>query len=201
MGAKRPKPGFWKHPTQPLDREYLPVQIKPPIVPIIKPIEDVFPEDFQDTVVKDKYVSKTIGVTARDAVKGLLYATRVLRPPQFTYKVSDQPMRTKLPVTRKSITHKFDLEGHECYITVGLYEDGQPGELFIKMAKMGSTVSGFADTMGILFSLALQHGVPLKVITDKLRYTLFEPNESGKATSVPDYICKWMDEQFGEKEL
>ena len=110
-------------------------------------------------------------------------------------------MRTKLPETRKSITHKFDLEGHECYITVGLYEDGQPGELFIKMAKMGSTVSGFADTMGILFSLALQHGVPLKVITDKLRYTLFEPNESGKATSVPDYICKWMDEQFGEKEL
>lgn len=110
-----------------------------------------------------------------------------------------EPMRTKLPTTRKSVTHKFDLSGHDCYITVGLYEDGSPGELFIKMSKMGSTVSGFADTMGILFSLALQHGVPLKAITGKLRHTLFEPNESGKATSVPDYICKWMDEQFEKK--
>jgi ribonucleoside-diphosphate reductase alpha chain len=74
------------------------------------------------------------------------------------------PHRERLPDTRHSVTHAFSIQGHEGYITVGLYEDGRPGELFIKMAKEGSTMSGFVDTVGILTSLALQYGVPVEAL-------------------------------------
>ena len=108
--------------------------------------------------------------------------------------------RERLPDTRKSITHKFTILNHEGYITVGKYEDGRPGELFIKMSKVGSTTSGLMDTIGILTSLCLQHGVPIEVLASKMENMRFEPIEEGKATSVVDYIFRWIRDQFKKKK-
>ncbi|GBD14850.1 Vitamin B12-dependent ribonucleoside-diphosphate reductase [bacterium HR25] len=113
-----------------------------------------------------------------------------------------RPYRERLPDERRSITHKFQVGGQEGYITVGLYEDGRPGEIFIKMAKEGSTVSGLMDTVALLTSVALQYGVPLEDLTRKLRNTRFEPygptnNPSIPwATSVIDYIFRWLELRF-----
>lgn len=114
------------------------------------------------------------------------------------------PRRQRLPDTRRSITHKFNVREHEGYITVGLYPDGRPGELFIKMAKQGSTISGLADTIGVLTSLALQYGVPPQTLADKFAYMRFEPSgqtshpELRHAHSVVDYIFRWLRLTFGE---
>src|SRR5205807_680916 len=85
-------------------------------------------------------------------------------------------IRHRLPSERLSVTHKFEIAGHEGYITVGLYKDGTPGEIFIRMAKEGSTVSGLMDSFATAVSLALQHGVPLKLFCDKFSHTRFEPS-------------------------
>jgi ribonucleoside-diphosphate reductase alpha chain len=111
-------------------------------------------------------------------------------------------VRHRLPGERASITHKFSLSGHEGYITVGLYPTGQPGEIFIKMAKEGSTVSGMMDSFATSISIALQHGVPLKVLCHKFAHTRFEPSgwtgnpQIGLATSLMDYIFRWLDLRF-----
>ena len=113
-------------------------------------------------------------------------------------------IRERLPVTRKSITHKFNVNGHKGYITVGMYEDGRPGELFIVIAKEGSTVGGLCDAIGILTSLALQSGTPLELLVRKFRGTCFEPcggtinPEQSHATSIIDYIFTWMGLRFSE---
>ena len=113
-----------------------------------------------------------------------------------------RPYRERLPDERRSITHKFQVGGQEGYITVGLYEDGRPGEIFIKMAKEGSTVSGLMDTVALLTSVALQYGVPLEDLTRKLRNTRFEPYGPTNnpnipwATSVIDYIFRWLELRF-----
>jgi ribonucleoside-diphosphate reductase alpha chain len=110
--------------------------------------------------------------------------------------------RRKLPDERAAITHKFDIAGHEGYITVGLYEDGQPGELFIVMAKEGSTISGFADAFAQAISYALQYGVPLQDLVDKFSHVRFEPSGMTKnpdvrfAKSIVDYIFRWMATKF-----
>ena len=124
--------------------------------------------------------------------------------------------KRKLPDERQSITHKFNINGHEGYITVGLYEDGQPGELFIKMSKQGSTISGIMDSFALAVSMALQYGVPLKELVGKFIHTRFEPsgitdNKDIKfARSVMDYIFTWMalkylnsedQEEFGVKSF
>ena len=88
----------------------------------------------------------------------------------------DQPVRHRMPDTRMSLTHKFEIAGHEGYITVGLFEDGQPGELFIQMAKEGSTIGGLMDTVATLTSIALQYGVPLESLVKKFAYQRFEPS-------------------------
>jgi ribonucleoside-diphosphate reductase alpha chain len=112
------------------------------------------------------------------------------------------PLRHKLPDERQSITHKFDIAGHEGYITVGLYEDGQPGELFLTMAKEGSTISGFADAFAQAISYALQYGVPLQDLVDKFSHVRFEPAGMTKnpeirfAKSIVDYIFRWMAVKF-----
>jgi ribonucleoside-diphosphate reductase alpha chain len=119
-----------------------------------------------------------------------------------------RPFRRRLPDTRHSLTHKFSVSGHEGYLTVGLYEDGQPGELFITMAKEGSTVGGLMDVVGTCVSLSLQYGVPLVALVDKFRHARFEPAgmTSNKdipfAKSVIDYIFCWLGCQFipGYKE-
>jgi ribonucleoside-diphosphate reductase alpha chain len=111
-------------------------------------------------------------------------------------------VRHRLPDERASITHKFSIAGHEGYITVGLYPTGQPGEIFIKMAKEGSTVSGLMDAFATSISLALQHGVPLKVLCEKFAHTRFEPSgwtgneQIGYAKSLMDYIFRWLNLRF-----
>ena len=112
------------------------------------------------------------------------------------------PRRHKLPDERQSITHKFDIGGHEGYITVGLYEDGQPGELFLTMAKEGSTISGFADAFAQAISYALQYGVPLQDLVDKFSHVRFEPAGMTRnpdirfAKSIVDYIFRWLAAKF-----
>ena len=111
-------------------------------------------------------------------------------------------LRHKLPVERNSITHKFSIGGHEGYVTVGMYDDGSPGEIFIKMAKEGSTLSGFMDGLALSVSIGLQYGVPLKVLVDKLINTRFEPSGyTGNpaipyAKSVLDYLARWLGGRF-----
>jgi ribonucleoside-diphosphate reductase alpha chain len=112
------------------------------------------------------------------------------------------PLRRKLRDERDAVTHKFSVGGHEGYLTVGLYENGQPGEIFITMAKEGSTVSGLMDSFATAVSLALQYGVPLKVLCDKFSHTRFEPSgwtnhhEIRYAKSVMDYIFRWLAWKF-----
>ena len=111
-------------------------------------------------------------------------------------------VREKMPVERASVTHKFSVGGHEGYITVGMYEDGRPGEVFIKMSKEGSTLSGVMDGLALTISLGLQYGVPLKVFVDKLVNTRFEPSGITPnpnirfVSSVLDYIARWMGGRF-----
>ncbi|MCX8072549.1 MAG: vitamin B12-dependent ribonucleotide reductase [Candidatus Binatia bacterium] len=113
-----------------------------------------------------------------------------------------QPVRRRLPNDCQSIRHKFDIAGHEGYIHVGLYEDGKPGEIFIKIAKEGSTVSGLMDTIGILTSMALQYGVPLEVLVDKFSHVRFEPSGFTKNPDIPfaksliDYIFRFLGSRF-----
>jgi len=117
-------------------------------------------------------------------------------------RVVERPTRRKLGDERKSITHKFDIAGHEGYITVGLYEDGTPGEIFLTMAKEGSTISGFADAFAQAVSYALQYGVPLPVLVDKFSHARFEPSGMTKnpevrfAKSIVDYIFRWLATKF-----
>ena len=116
------------------------------------------------------------------------------------------PGRRKLPDERRSITHKFSINGHEGYITVGVYDDGQPGEIFLVMAKEGSTISGLMDAFATMVSLSLQYGVPLKALVDKFSHTRFEPSGFTKnpeipiAKSITDYIFRWLASKFLSQE-
>ena len=120
---------------------------------------------------------------------------------QLREKVN-KPVRMRMPDTRVSITHKFDIAGHEGYITVGLYENHQPGELFIQMAKEGSTIGGLMDTVATLTSISLQYGVPLESLVKKFAHQRFEPSGFTKnpdirnASSITDYVFRWLGCQF-----
>ncbi len=128
----------------------------------------------------------------------------LLRQVAATLKPTGAPvaMRRKLPEERSSKTHKFSVAGHDGYITVGMYEDGTPGEIFIRMAKEGSTVAGLMDCFATAISLALQHGVPLRLLCDKFAHTRFDPagftgNETiPRASSIMDYIFRWLQAKF-----
>ena len=123
-------------------------------------------------------------------------------PPPAVEVVIQKPMRRRLPDTRRSLTHKFNVAGHEGYLTVGLYEDGKPGELFITMAKEGSTIGGLMDSLGTATSVSLQYGVPIESLVNKFTHQRFEPagmttNEDIPfAKSLVDYIFRWMGMQF-----
>src|SRR6185436_12875828 len=112
------------------------------------------------------------------------------------------PHRRRLPAERTAVTHKFDIAGHEGYITVGLYPDGQPGEIFLKMAKEGSTVSGLMDSFATTVSVALQYGVPLRDLVNKFAHVRFEPSgftgnqEIPIAKSIVDYSFRWLGSRF-----
>jgi ribonucleoside-diphosphate reductase alpha chain len=113
-----------------------------------------------------------------------------------------KPTRRRLPAERTAVCHKFDIAGHEGYIHVGFYEDGTPGELFIKMAKEGSTVSGLMDSIGVLTSMALQYGVPLEVLVSKFSHVRFEPSGFTKNPDIPmaksliDYVFRYLGSRF-----
>jgi ribonucleoside-diphosphate reductase alpha chain len=115
---------------------------------------------------------------------------------------SKPTLRARMPATRSSITHKFAIAGHEGYMTVGLYEDGRPGELFITMAKEGSTVGGIMNAFGTAISLCLQYGVPLRALVGKFSHSRFEPSgytdnpDIPIAKSLVDYIFRWLEFTF-----
>jgi ribonucleoside-diphosphate reductase alpha chain len=123
-----------------------------------------------------------------------------------TVAAAPQLRRRKLPDTRQSLTHKFSVAGFEGYITVGLYEDGKPGEIFITLGKAGSTLAGFADAFATAISFALQHGVELRFLVDKFSHARFEPSgftgnpQIPIAKSIVDYVFRWMALQFLPKE-
>jgi ribonucleoside-diphosphate reductase alpha chain len=140
-------------------------------------------------VADTRNAAATAGVEVREVVREVV-------------KVVETPKRRKLPDERHSLTHKFDIAGHEGYITVGLFEDGTPGEIFLVMAKEGSTISGFADAFAQAVSYALQYGVPLQALVDKFSHARFEPSGMTKnpevrfAKSIVDYIFRWMASKF-----
>jgi ribonucleoside-diphosphate reductase alpha chain len=110
--------------------------------------------------------------------------------------------RHRLQDERSAINHHFSIAGHEGYLTVGLYPNGQAGEIFVRMAKAGSTIAGLMECFGTVVSVGLQHGMPLKVLCDKLSHTRFEPSgwtgneEMGYAKSIMDYLFRWMELRF-----
>jgi len=144
----------------------------------------------------------------KDTAQQTQPAAAPAKPAEATLAVAEQQelfaraRRRKLPSERSSITHKFSIGGHEGYITVGMYETGEPGEIFIKMAKEGSTLSGFMDGFALSVSIGLQYGVPLKALVDKFINTRFEPaGYTGHpaipyAKSVLDYIARWLGGRF-----
>jgi ribonucleoside-diphosphate reductase alpha chain len=149
-------------------------------------------------------IAKAAGMPVLPSSATLEAAAQAKDPAQDPQDLTGPPraVRHRLPEERASITHKFSIAGHEGYITVGLYPTGQPGEIFIKMAKEGSTVSGLMDAFATSISLALQHGVPLKVLCEKFAHTRFEPSgwtgneQIGYAKSLMDYIFRWLNLRF-----
>ncbi len=119
-------------------------------------------------------------------------------------KQIDQPLRRRLPETRSAVTHKFDIAGHEGYLTIGLFEDGAPGEVFITMAKEGSTIGGLMDSVAALTSVSLQYGVPLDALVRKFSHQRFEPSgftknplpQLRRVSSIMDYVFRWMGIKF-----
>ncbi len=138
----------------------------------------------------------------RDGSKGAQPLTLKKEEKKAKKQVVGAPLRERLPDTRQSITHKFNVAGHEGYLTVGLYPDGRPGELFITMAKEGSTIGGLMDCFGTAVSMSLQYGVPLEVYVNKFSHTRFEPMGHTKnkdirlANSLVDYIFRWLGITF-----
>ncbi len=162
-----------------------------------------------DVKTLESKLSEKIEITAKSVVDATQAFTAALaaittNPGANVQDLNAPPraVRHRLPEERASLTHKFGIAGHEGYITVGLYPNGQPGEIFIKMAKEGSTVSGLMDSFATATSLALQHGVPLKVLCEKFAHSRFEPsgwtgNEHiGYAKSIMDYIFRWIQLRF-----
>ena len=166
---------------------------------------DATVEDIQQTYVESWKLGLKCLAIYRDGCKrsqplstSLDKEKKAAVPAEVEYRA----MRRKLPDERKAVTHKFDIGGHEGYLTVGLYEDGTPGELFVTMAKEGSTISGLMDAFATQTSYALQFGVPLKFMIDKFSHMRFEPSGFTKnkeipiAKSIVDYIFRWMASHF-----
>ncbi len=164
---------------------------------------DVTLDDDEDELELDQArneVALEVVVAAEAAadVRPVDYVERVVE------RIIERPMRRRLPDTRRSITHHFNVAGHEGYLTVGMYDDGQPGELFITMSKEGSTIGGLMDSLGTAISVALQYGVPTKSLVTKFAHQRFEPqgmttnSEIPFAKSLVDYIFRWMGMEFIE---
>ncbi len=126
--------------------------------------------------------------------------------PNIEDLLEDRPIRKRLADTRPSLTHKFSVGGHEGYITVGLYEDGSPGEVFLRMSKEGTVVSGLMDSIAVLTSIALQYGVPLESLVNKFSHVQFEPSGFTSNSDIPiaksiiDYVFRWLGKRFLSQE-
>jgi len=165
--------------------------------------KDSTPEDVADAYMEGWRLGLKALAIYRDGSKEVQpLSTQTKSDKTAAEKVVAAPRRERLPDTRKSITHKFSISGHEGYITVGLYPDGRPGELFITMAKEGSTIGGLMDCFGTAVSMSLQYGVPLEVYVNKFSHTRFEPQGFTKnpdikiAKSLVDYIFRWLGITF-----
>ncbi|MDQ3213208.1 MAG: vitamin B12-dependent ribonucleotide reductase, partial [Acidobacteriota bacterium] len=167
------------------------------------------PKEASVEEIQQAYIdSWRIGAKAVSIYRDGSKRTQPLNTARDKEKVAEVPAATplkarrKLPDERHALTHKFDIAGHEGYITVGLFEDGTPGEIFLVMAKEGSTISGFADAFAQAISYALQYGVPLQDLVDKFSHVRFEPSGMTKnpdvrfAKSIVDYIFRWMAAKF-----
>jgi len=152
--------------------------------------------------VTEQAATAQLQVAALEAQLKALTAQSLANADAHDSTAPPRAVRHRLPAERASVTHKFGLGGHEGYITVGLYPNGQPGEIFIRMAKEGSTVSGLMDSFATAVSLSLQHGVPLKVLCEKFAHTRFEPSgwtgneQIGYAKSIMDYLFRWIELRF-----
>jgi ribonucleoside-diphosphate reductase alpha chain len=161
---------------------------------------------YRDNSKKVQPMSSGSGKTAEKKAAAALLASNgagaAKEVATVTEKVVYRPVRRKLPDERQAITHKFSIGGHEGYITVGMFDDGTPGEIFVTMAKEGSTISGLMDSFSTSISYCLQYGVPLKFLVDKFGHVRFEPSGwTGNpaipyAKSIPDYIFRWLANKF-----
>ena len=180
---------------------------------------DATVEDFQDAYMESWKLGLKAVAVYRDGCKRTQPLSTSKTDPGMTKAggstaIAEVPVkngppaavRRKLPDERQSLTHKFSIAGHEGYIHVGLYETGEPGEIFVKMAKEGSTISGLMDSFATAISLALQHGVPLRLLVDKFSRTRFEPYgftenpEIPRASSIMDYLFRWLGAKFVKRE-
>ncbi len=176
---------------------------------------DATPEDIQEAYVEGWRLGlKAIAVyrdgckrsqplsTSKEEAKGALEAPAPAAAVAALPAAEGRPARRKLPDERHAITHKFQIAGHEGYITVGMYEDGKPGEIFLVMAKEGSTISGLMDAFATSISMAMQYGVPLEALVEKFSHVRFEPSGFTKnpeipyAKSITDYIFRWLASKF-----
>jgi len=171
---------------------------------------DAKPEDIENIYIEAWKLGLKAVAVYRDGSKGLQVLTTSVKKEgaaeaksaEAAAKIEYRPLRRRLPDERRSVTHKFSVAGHSGYITVGLYDDGTPGEIFLRMAKGGSVVSGLMDAFAVSTSIALQYGVPLKVLVNKFTHVRFEP--SGFTTnpniriakSLVDYMFRWMAMRF-----
>lgn len=169
-------------------------------------VEDIM--DVYMTAWKMRLKSITIYRDNSKAYQPLTTGTdKIIDKAVYLAKTEGQGFRERLPDTRDSVTHKFNIGGHEGYFTVGLYPDGRPGELFIAVSKEGSTIGGLLDCFGIATSIGLQYGVPLDAFIVKFENTRFEPNgwttnsEIRNAKSIIDYIFRWLALRFGSEAL
>ncbi len=151
------------------------------------------------TVVETKPAAGMVGAGAGSGAAAAIASAMAGEP---SVKGPDRARRRRLPDTRRSITHRFNVAGHEGYLTVGLFEDGKPGELFITMSKEGSTIGGLMDSLGTAISVALQYGVPIESLVTKFSHQRFEPagmtdnRDIPFAKSLVDYIFRWLGMQF-----
>jgi ribonucleoside-diphosphate reductase alpha chain len=166
---------------------------------------DVTAEDIQQAYVEAWRLGLKAIAVYRDGCKRTQPMSTSLDAKKDEKKAT-HPARRRLPDERQSITHKFSIAGHEGYVTVGMFEDGMPGELFVTMSKEGSTISGLMDSFATSISIALQYGVPLKVLVDKFSHARYEPSgftnnpEIPIAKSISDYISRWLGLKFLPKE-
>ncbi|GIV09382.1 MAG: vitamin B12-dependent ribonucleotide reductase [Fimbriimonadales bacterium] len=166
---------------------------------------DATPEDIEQIYLEAwKLGLKAIAIYRDGSKRTQPLSTK--KPEEQAQAEGERPVRRRLPDERRSITHKFSVAGHEGYITVGMYEDGAPGEIFLTMAKEGSVISGLMDAFATAISLALQYGVPLEKLVEKFSYTRFQPSgftnnpQIPVATSIVDYIFRWLALKFLQQQ-